>query len=270
MEYEEHLEEPYGQEYVKRELFYDFTAQRYNHHSMGVSVMMQGTLLYGPDGCRPELLARRVALETSSYFATLDISRVLNEMDEAKNIIMTFFQEAQAQSQSILYIDHLDELLPVEGNCSYDQQVVLYYLQTAWQSLEIKDHIYVIGFTTRPWDLDYELRSHTFFHPLVFMPPPNTKERQTLIHTALHSEVNQPFLDLFNQYSASFTNDDLHKIITTARSKKSDKLSFQETLYEAMIAMKSSTLQWFAFAKQRVVFHKEYQNIHAYILEELL
>jgi len=149
----------------------------------------KGVLLYGPPGCGKTLMARAVASETSAAFISITGPEVMGKYyGESEGRLRSVFEEAKANSPSIIFIDEIDAIAPKREDVGGDKQVerrVVAQLLSLMDGLKSRGEIVVIGATNIPNSIDPALRRPGRFDREIEISIPNQKGRFEIlqIHT---------------------------------------------------------------------------------------
>ncbi|HPI97327.1 MAG TPA: CDC48 family AAA ATPase [Synergistales bacterium] len=149
----------------------------------------KGVLLYGPPGTGKTVIARAVANETDVYFTHISGPEIIGKFyGESEERLRKVFEEAQAHSPSIIFIDEIDAIAPKREEMGGEKQVerrVVAQLLALMDGLESRGQIVVIGATNIPNTLDPALRRPGRFDREISIPIPDRKGRHEIlqIHT---------------------------------------------------------------------------------------
>jgi transitional endoplasmic reticulum ATPase len=147
----------------------------------------KGILLYGPPGTGKTLLARAVATEADAKFFHIGGPEIMGRFyGESEQRLREIFQQAQAQSPSIIFIDEIDSIAPKREEVTGEvERRVVAQLLTLLDGLEPRQNVVVIGATNRVDALDEALRRPgRFDREIVIGVPDQTGRREVL---AIHS-----------------------------------------------------------------------------------
>lgn len=142
----------------------------------------RGILLFGPPGCGKTLLAAAVANEIKAKFMQVDAASIMSKwLGEAEQNVAKLFASARREAKSspvIIFIDELDSLMGVRRfEVGGETRVRNQFLKEMDGIIDKKNpiHVYVIGATNKPWDLDYAFIRR--FQKRIYVPPPNYDQR---------------------------------------------------------------------------------------------
>ncbi len=123
----------------------------------------RGILLFGPPGCGKTLLAAAVATEIDANFYSIDAASIMSKwLGEAEQNVSKLFGSARKSSiegkPAIVFIDELDSLMGAHNNEVGGEIRVRNQFLKEMDGIVDKGkalHVYVIGATNKPWDLDW-------------------------------------------------------------------------------------------------------------------
>ncbi len=159
----------------------------------------KGVFLYGPPGTGKTLIVRAVANETDAYFVNISGPEIMGKYyGESESRIRKIFQEAQAHSPSIIFIDEIDAIAPKREDIGSEKQVekrVVAQLLSIMDGLESRGKVIVIGATNIPNTIDPALRRPGRFDREISISIPDKRGRLEIlyIHTRgmpLSQDVN--------------------------------------------------------------------------------
>ena len=147
----------------------------------------KGVLMHGPPGTGKTLLAKAVASESDANFIAINGPEIMSKyVGGSEENLREFFEEAEANSPSIIFIDELDAIAPKreETNGEVERRTVAQLL-TLMDGLKSRGQVVVIGATNRPDSLDPALRRPGRFDREIEIGVPDADERQEVleIHT---------------------------------------------------------------------------------------
>jgi vacuolar protein-sorting-associated protein 4 len=123
----------------------------------------RGILLFGPPGCGKTLLAAAVATEIDANFYSIDAASIMSKwLGEAEQNVAKLFGSARKSSTegkpAIVFVDELDSLMGAHSNEVGGEIRVRNQFLKEMDGIVDKGkalHVYVIGATNKPWDLDW-------------------------------------------------------------------------------------------------------------------
>lgn len=147
----------------------------------------KGVLMHGPPGTGKTLLAKAVASESDAHFILINGPEIMSKyVGGSEENLREYFEEAEANSPSIIFIDELDAIAPKreETNGETERRTVAQLL-TLMDGLKSRGQVVVIGATNRPDSLDPALRRPGRFDREIEIGVPDAEERQEIleIHT---------------------------------------------------------------------------------------
>ena len=123
----------------------------------------RGILLFGPPGCGKTLLAAAVATEIDANFYSIDAASIMSKwLGEAEQNVSKLFGTARKSAiegkPAIVFVDELDSLMGAHTNEVGGEIRVRNQFLKEMDGIVDKGknlHVYVIGATNKPWDLDW-------------------------------------------------------------------------------------------------------------------
>ncbi|UCF45322.1 MAG: AAA family ATPase, partial [Candidatus Bathyarchaeota archaeon] len=147
----------------------------------------RGILLFGPPGCGKTLLAAAVATEIDANFYSIDAASIMSKwLGEAEKNVAKLFGSARKVSNegkpAIVFVDELDSLMGQHSNEVGGEIRVRNQFLKEMDGIVDKGrnlHVYVIGATNKPWDLDWAFIRR--FQKRILVPLPDHHTRLMML-----------------------------------------------------------------------------------------
>jgi len=187
----------------------------------------RGILLFGPPGCGKTLLAAAVATEIDATFVSIDAASIMSKwLGEAEQNVAKLFgsirKSATEGKPSIVFIDELDSLMGKHSNEVGGEIRVRNQFLKEMDGIVDKGknlHIYVIGATNKPWDLDWAFIRRFQKRILVPLPDHHTRLMMFKLYTStlqLNADVD---LHELARISEGFSGSDIRDVCQSAQLK---------------------------------------------------
>lgn len=237
-------------------------------------------LLFGPPGCGKTFLARAVAGEIDANFLHIELQAFLSMyVGQSEHNLHDFFEKARENKPCVIFIDELDAMGGSRHHMhQHHDRMLVNQLLLELDGLQTKnENVFVIGATNTPWYLDPALRRPGRFNHLIFVPPPNEAERETILSLKLKGKPTESLnLKKIAAESKLFSGADLEQVVRDAieivleRTIETGNIQpiTQEDLMKALKSRKATTLDWFATAKNYATFsdiNRDYQVVLDYM-----
>lgn len=187
----------------------------------------RGILLFGPPGCGKTLLAAAVATEIEAAFVSIDAASIMSKwLGEAEQNVSKLFGSARKTATdgkpAIMFIDELDSLMGQHTNEVGGEVRVRNQFLKEMDGIVDKGknlHVYVIGATNKPWDLDWAFIRR--FQKRILVPLPDHHTR--LMMLKLYSTNLQLSTDVdlheLARLSEGFSGSDIRDVCQSAQLK---------------------------------------------------
>jgi SpoVK/Ycf46/Vps4 family AAA+-type ATPase len=187
----------------------------------------RGILLFGPPGCGKTLLAAAVATEIDATFVSIDAASIMSKwLGEAEQNVARLFgsvrKSAQEGKAAIVFVDELDSLMGKHSNEVGGEIRVRNQFLKEMDGIVDKGknlHVYVIGATNKPWDLDWAFIRR--FQKRILVPLPDHHTRLMMFKLYTSTLQLGPDVDLHElaRLSEGFSGSDIRDVNQSAQLK---------------------------------------------------
>ncbi|CAG8454143.1 2996_t:CDS:10 [Diversispora eburnea] len=176
----------------------------------------KGVLLYGPPGTGKTLLAKAVSTESSAHFIPVSIPDLIKSEKAIENI----FKIARQCSPCIIFLDELEALF---GNREFSgglgKKLISQLLLELDQLDTVDQGIVILSATNSPGSIDPSLLRPGRLDRLVYVQPPNFKERKSILTILSNTKIkisNEVNLDEIANRTENFTGADIKGLLQRA------------------------------------------------------
>ena len=216
----------------------------------------RGILLFGPPGCGKTLLAAAVATEIDGNFYSIDAANIMSKwLGEAEQNVSKLFISARKSANdgkpAIVFVDELDSLMGAHSNEVGGEIRVKNQFLKEMDGIMDKGkalHVYVIGATNKPWDLDWAFIRRFQKRILVPLPDHNTRLNMLKHYTGNLEVTEDVDLHELARLSEGFSGSDIRDVCQSAQ------LSLIGEFFESGKAMDRE-------AKPRALTMHDFRNI---------
>jgi SpoVK/Ycf46/Vps4 family AAA+-type ATPase len=187
----------------------------------------RGILLFGPPGCGKTLLAAAVATEIDAGFLSIDAASIMSKwLGEAEQNVAKLFgsvrKSAHEGKPAIVFIDELDSLLGKHSSEVGGEVRVRNQFLKEMDGIVDKGknlHVYVIGATNKPWDLDWAFIRRFQKRILVPLPDHHTRLMMFKLYTSHLKLATDVDLHELGRISEGFSGSDIRDVCQSAQLK---------------------------------------------------
>ena len=180
----------------------------------------KGVLMYGPPGSGYTLLAKAVANESDAHFISINGPEIMSKyVGGSEENLREFFEEAEENAPSIIFIDELDAIAPKrEETAGEVERRTVAQLLTLMDGLKSRGQVVVIGATNRPDSLDPALRRPGRLDREIEIGIPDADERKEILEIHTRSMPLSEDVDLteFAESTHGFVGADLGSLAKEA------------------------------------------------------
>ena len=185
----------------------------------------RGILLFGPPGCGKTLVAAAVATELDATFYSIDAASIMSKwLGEAEQNVAKLFVSARKSASdgkpAIVFVDELDSLMGQHSNEVGGEIRVRNQFLKEMDSVMDKGkklHVYVIGATNKPWDLDWAFIRR--FQKRILVPLPDHPTRLMMLKLYTSNLAIEQDVDLHElaRLSEGFSGSDIRDVCQSAQ-----------------------------------------------------
>ncbi len=196
--------------------------------------LSSGFVLYGPPGTGKTLLAKAVAGEAGIRMLEVRVNEMISKYQgESSKNLSTLFNQARPEAPVLLFFDEIDSLATNRNSSSIsstggEDRRILNSLLTELDGAMSKNRgLYLLGATNIPWDIDSAIMRSGRFNDFIYVPPPNTRDREELFKYYISKLKHTKRIDCKKLALLTFgmTPADIKAICDSAAKAKADKVA---------------------------------------------
>ncbi|MCL2477637.1 AAA family ATPase [Candidatus Bathycorpusculum sp.] len=187
----------------------------------------RGILLFGPPGCGKTLLAAAVATEIDANFYSIDAASIMSKwLGEAEQNVAKLFGSARKSATegkpAIVFVDELDSLMGNHSNEVGGEIRVKNQFLKEMDGIADKGkalHVYIMGATNKPWDLDWAFIRR--FQKRILVPLADSATRLNMLKHYTETLTVDTNVDLTElaRLAEGFSGSDIRDVCQSAQLK---------------------------------------------------
>jgi len=187
----------------------------------------RGILLFGPPGCGKTLLAAAVATEIDANFYSIDAASIMSKwLGEAEQNVAKLFGSARKSATegkpAIVFVDELDSLMGNHSNEVGGEIRVKNQFLKEMDGIADKGkalHVYIMGATNKPWDLDWAFIRR--FQKRILVPLADSATRLNMLKHYTETLTVDTTVDLAElaRLAEGFSGSDIRDVCQSAQLK---------------------------------------------------
>jgi SpoVK/Ycf46/Vps4 family AAA+-type ATPase len=159
----------------------------------------KGILLFGPPGCGKTMLMKALANELKVEMVTVKCSDIMSKWyGESEGKVAELFTAAKQRRPAIIFFDDLEAMAKNRDFYAGDDVTprLLSIILSELDGMDRSSGIVLVGTTNKPELIDPALLRPGRFDKVIYIPPPDTKERAEILAVHLAEKPVAPDLDL--------------------------------------------------------------------------
>ena len=159
----------------------------------------KGILLFGPPGCGKTMLMKALANELKVEMVTVKCSDIMSKWyGESEWKVAELFTAAKQRRPAIIFFDDLEAMAKNRDFYAGDDVTprLLSIILSELDGMDRSSGIVLVGTTNKPELIDPALLRPGRFDKVIYIPPPDTKERAEILAVHLAEKPVAPDIDL--------------------------------------------------------------------------
>ncbi|MDR2202852.1 MAG: AAA family ATPase [Nitrososphaerota archaeon] len=231
----------------------------------------RGILLFGPPGCGKTLLVAAAASELDANFYSIDAASIMSKWlgDAEKNVAKLFGAARKSANEgkvTLVFVDELDSLMGKRSDEAGGEIRVKNQFLKEMDGVTDKGknlHVYVIGATNKPWNLDDAFIRR--FQKRILVPLPDSSTRLSMLkqYSSALTIGNDVDLSVLSRCAEGFSGSDIRDVFQSAQ------LSLISEFFESGKATdKEAKPRPLTMADFRQIFEKRKPSVSQKMLKE--
>jgi transitional endoplasmic reticulum ATPase len=239
-----------------------------------------GILMYGPPGCGKTYLARATAGEIKADFISVGLHEVLDMwIGSSERKLHSIFEQARRNKPCVLFFDEVDALAASRTDMrTHGGRHVINQFLAELDGIDVDNEgVLILAATNAPWHLDSAFCRPGRFDKILFVPPPDTAARESILHLNLDGKpLREINFNLIAKKTDGFSGADIRSLVDNvveAVLKEAMKTGHPVPIEGKMILklVKNQTVttrEWFTTARNHAIYANE-AGLYDPILEYL-